>query len=197
MSSDERTEDAGGPARGRARIGRRAVIAASTLGAAGAVALNQSVGAQGTPTASAGHPVVGSWIVDVTFQRDAPIDVTSLITYGADGTVLVANAGLIPGIPAGTGITFTESHGAWAATGDRSADATFVFLTIDQVGAVDSINTVHTSVEVDDAGNAYVGGATVEARSAVSGTASSATATFTATKIVVGPGASSGGAPTT
>lgn len=78
-------------------------------------------GAQEEPS-TAGHPLVGSWLVGVKLEGQAPgaplpSELTSLITYFADGKVLVANAGQLPPLPPGSGLFFTEGHGQWVATG--------------------------------------------------------------------------------
>jgi len=61
---------------------------------------------------TAGHPLVGSWLV--TFPGDPTIP-PSLYTFGADGTVVGTSAD-------------GARHGSWAATGPRTADLTVVGL---------------------------------------------------------------------
>ncbi len=61
--------------------------------------------------ATAEHPAVGAWIVDPTPEDTT--DPLELLTVAPGGIITNAN-------PDGTG------YGSWAATGERSADATFL-----------------------------------------------------------------------
>lgn len=105
------------------------------------------------------HPLVGSWEVVISYEGQGAITVANLVTFGADGTLLAASAGQLPDIPGvfGTGLVLTEGHGAWAATGERSADGTYRSLTLDQTGSISSTNVARMSVAVDPSGNSYSG----------------------------------------
>lgn len=147
--------------------------------------------AQEQPSTS-GHPLVGSWLVNVSVEDQAPgaglpSDVSSLVTYFADGNVLVANAGQLPPLPPGSGLFFTEGHGQWVATGERSADASFVSLVLDQTGGLSSTNTAGTTVEVDPAGNAYAGSISIESTSSTGRPMGAQQANVEATRIQVSP----------
>lgn len=147
--------------------------------------------AQGQPSTSS-HPLVGSWLVSVSLEGQAPgtglpSDVTSLVTYFADGNVLVANAGQLPPLPPGSGLFFTEGHGQWVATGERSAEARFVSLVLDQTGGLSSTNTASTTVEVEPAGNAYTGSIAIESTSSTGGSMGVQRANVEATRIQVSP----------
>lgn len=61
---------------------------------------------------SAGHPLVGSWMVSFPNNPATP---PSLYTFGADGTVVGESAD-------------GARHGSWAATGERTADLTVLGL---------------------------------------------------------------------
>lgn len=165
---------------------RRRALVVGGAGGFGLLAGARAVTAQDQDGGPA-HPIVGSWLVTVNFAEPAGIALTNLVTYGADGNVLVANGGEVPGIPPGAGLIFTEGHGAWAATGERTADATFVFLTINATGDVDSTNTVRSSVEIDATGDAYTGSSTLTIVGTDGGTPIDYAATFEATRIVVEP----------
>src|SRR5690242_1965017 len=124
---------AAGPAQGAdevSRPGRRLLLRRATgLGLAhplGGLLGARDASASKQKTVS--HPLVGSWRVTVSYADQPAATLTNLITYTADGGVLAASTSQLPAVPgaAGTGLTVTEGHGAWAATGARSADATFV-----------------------------------------------------------------------
>lgn len=140
----------------------------------------------------AAHPLVGSWLVSVTLRDQdpgaaLPPELTSLITYFADGNVLVANAGQLPPLPPGSGLFFTEGHGNWVATGETSAEALYVSLVLDQTGGLSSTNTGSVTVEVDAAGNTYTGSFTIDATSTTGNTTGVQQATVEATRIQVEP----------
>lgn len=142
--------------------------------------------------ATAGHPLVGSWLVSVSVEGRAPgaglpSDVTSLVTYFGDGNVLVANAGQLPPLPPGSGLFFTEGHGQWVATGNSSAESSFVSLVLDQTGGLSSTNTAGTTVEVDASGNAYAGQFTIESTSSTGSAMGAQQASVEATRIQVAP----------
>lgn len=118
---------------------------------------------QGTPAAE-GDPLIGSWLVLVTFEGQGSIEFTNLITFTDEGTVLAASGGQLPGLPSvfSTGLVLTEGHGAWTPTGERGAAATFRFLTLDQAGGIASTNTSRLAVDVDPSGNALTGTFTLD-----------------------------------
>ena len=139
----------------------RLLVALSLLGAvvaalAGAGRSSGTRAQDGTP-AAAGHPLVGSWEVVIDFEGAGAPELISLVTYTTDGVVLVANAGQLPGLPPASGLFFTEGHGAWTATGERTADASFRFLVLDQTGGLAGTSVTRTRIEVNPAGDAYGG----------------------------------------
>jgi hypothetical protein len=105
-----------------------------------------------TPTATADHPVVGAWWT----ANDAPGPgvATAYAVFHADGTYLEVD----PNIGVGVGV--------WRATGERSAELTYVFQDIDPEPATTAPGTVtvRQSVEVDAAGNEFTAPLTVEVR---------------------------------
>ncbi len=140
---------------------RRIVVTLSLLAVVAALVAGRQPGTgahQGTPAAGE-HPLVGSWEVLVAFEGEGPIEVTNLITFTDEGSILAASGGQLPSLPGvfATGMVLTEGHGAWAATGERTAEGTFRFLTLDQVGGIASTNTARMAVEVDPTGNALTG----------------------------------------
>lgn len=143
--------------------------------------------APATPVA-AGHLVTGSWDVGFALTSRPAVDVSSLFTFGADGTLLVANAGQLPGsLPPGSGLFFTEGHGAWIATGDRQAGATFRFLVIDQTAGIVSTGIVRLELEVDQSGNALDGAFALDLLSSEGNPTGTEWGTLRATRIQVEP----------
>ena len=134
------------------------LVAALIVGLVAASGRSGTRAHDGTP-AVAGHALVGSWQVTYTFagQTQPPVQLISLATYAADGTVVVANAGQLPVVPLGAGLFFTCGHGAWSPSGANGAEATYRFLMLDQSGGLASVNTVRSTVEVDATGDAYAG----------------------------------------
>lgn len=166
------------------------VIALVVVGSL-AVGRLSTTGAQ-AQASMAGHPLVGSWLVSVSLEGQAPgeglpSDVPSLVTYFADGNVLVANSGQLPPLPPGSGLFFTEGHGQWVATGQSSAEASVVSLVLDQTGGLSSTNTAGTAVEVDASGNTYTGSITIESTSSTGGSMGGQQASVEATRIQVAP----------
>ena len=102
------------------------------------VAAAPGVSAQDT----AEHPAVGAWIIDPT-PEDAT-DPPELLTVAPGG--IITNAA-----PDGTG------YGSWAATGDRTADATFLFPFDDPEAGFVGYATVRTSIEVAEDGQSFAG----------------------------------------
>src|SRR5919112_3770608 len=83
--------------------------AAVTLGLGLSSRIDRVAAQDATPTAMAGHPLVGTWIVDRN-----PADPTEMPTTN----VLTADGGLIdPSVGAA---------GVWTATGERTADFTLI-----------------------------------------------------------------------
>ena len=128
-----------------------------------------------TPTAPAGHPVVGGW----AFDTDAA-DPSNALSYGAfhaDGTYVE----LHPLVGVGIGV--------WRATGERTADLTIVFQDVDPTpaGVAPGTLIIRVAVEVDPTGNALTAPFTSEGR-APDGTVLFANAfTATATRMAVEP----------
>jgi hypothetical protein len=105
------------------------------------VASAPGVSAQDT----ADHPAVGAWIIELSPGEEPP----ELVTIGPGG--IIVNAG-----PEGAG------YGAWAATGDRTADATFLFPLVDPEAGFLGYATVRTSIEVAEDGQSFAGTYTFE-----------------------------------
>ncbi len=124
-----------------------AVVSMVVLGARPA-----AVAQDATPTGTVDHPIVGAWWT----ANDAPGPgvATAYAVFHADGTYLEVD----PDIGVGVGV--------WRATGERSAELTYVFQDIDPEPATTAPGTVtvRQSVDVDAAGNAFTAPLTVEVR---------------------------------
>jgi hypothetical protein len=129
------------------------VLSVVTLALLGVLATRDSIGRaqSAAPGASATeHPVVGAWWT----ANDAPgpgVN-TAYGVFHADGTYLEVD----PNIGVGVGV--------WQATGERSADLTYVFQDIDPEPGTTAPGTVtvRQSVTVDDTENAFTAPLTVE-----------------------------------
>jgi hypothetical protein len=111
-----------------------------------------AVAQDATPTAAADHPVVGAWWT----ANDAPgpgVE-TAYAVFHADGTYLEVD----PNIGVGVGV--------WRATGERSAELTYVFQDInpEPTTIAPGTVTVRQSVDVDETGDAFTAPLTVEVR---------------------------------
>jgi hypothetical protein len=167
------------------------VFVAASLGLAAANGVAVGRAQEATPM-TANHPLVGSWRLTGEFTDQGgsqPIgEVDSLVTFTADGNVLVANPIQLPAVPASAGLFFTEGQGAWASTGERGGDVTFVYLTLDQTGNLATTNTVRLRLEVDAAGDAVTGSFVLDTVSLSGGQFSpQAAGTLEATRIDVIP----------
>ena len=107
----------------------------------------------------AGHPLVGSWKVTVSFDGQPPLVLPNLATYTSDGTAVIAAPPQLPETPGSTTPRdfFSPGHGTWVATGERTADLQFIFLVTDRGGNLASTNTVRATLELDATGDAYTG----------------------------------------
>ena len=124
------------PTRSPSAITRRTALAglgAGGLGLALAATARQVSAQDATPAAMAGHPMIGTWVVDrdITTTTDAP----SVAVYTADGGLLDPSQGVA---------------GAWQATGPRSAAWTLVVLLEQGAGGY---LAVRSTGEVDAGGD--------------------------------------------
>ncbi len=116
-------------------VSRRAALAGLGVGglAFALAPIRPAAAQEATPVTMAGHPMVGTWVVDrdTTITTDAP----SVVVYTADGGLLDPSQGVA---------------GVWQATGPRSAAWTLVpFL---QAGAGGYL-AIRSTGEVDAGGN--------------------------------------------
>jgi len=99
--------------------------------------------------------IVGSWIETVTFSgAGAPPPFKSLVTFGGDGAVLVADQG---NVNTAAGTVFSAGHGRWVALANRSFTWTIMELMSDLNGNLLGTLKVRGTYTVDESGNAYSG----------------------------------------
>ncbi len=116
------------------------VLAALLLAA---VAAAPGVSAQDT----AEHPAIGTWVIDSS--PDDPSNPLELATIAPGGIIINA---FLDG----------TAYGSWAATGDQTADATFVTPANDPEAGFLGFFTVRTSIEVAEDGQSFTGTYTIE-----------------------------------
>jgi hypothetical protein len=101
-------------------------------------------GVAGQDTAE--HPAIGTWIIDTSPEDGSPPELAIVAPGG-----IIINA-----FPEGT------AYGSWAATGDQTADATFVAPADDPEAGFLGFFTVRTSFEVAADGQSVAGTYTIE-----------------------------------
>jgi hypothetical protein len=101
---------------------------------------------EATPAATAGHPLVGAWLLT---NPAVPEEAPTLVVFHADGTYLQAEAQGLVGI------------GSWEGTGERSAALTFVEQFVDDRGAINTI-TIRAVGEVAAGGDTFTATYTME-----------------------------------
>lgn len=121
---------------------RLSVLVVLVTGAlVGALALGGSAGTtaqDATPAATAGHPLVGTWLLDSEVDNEA--DAPSVTAFAADGTAVDAGSD-------------GASVGTWEATGPRTATLTLVGV-FEEEGFGGSF-FVRAEIEVDAAGETF------------------------------------------
>ena len=99
-------------------------------------------------TATQGHPLVGTWLVDT--DPDASDNALDTVIFTTDGTFTnVETGGFV-------------SLGAWEATGERTANLTFGSYELDEEGNNVGSFTLRVSIETGADGNSFSGEYTIE-----------------------------------
>ena len=88
------------------------IVAVMLLGILGLQKQPVAFGQEATPTTMTGHPLVGTWLLDV--DADDPANAPEVTVFTADGAYISVDA---EGFP---------NHGVWEATGERTAGLTIV-----------------------------------------------------------------------
>jgi hypothetical protein len=125
-------------------VSRRTALAGLGAGAAGlalATTVRQAAAQDATPAPTAGHPIVGTWVIDrdVTSTTEVPV----VVVFTADGGF----------IDPGQGVA-----GVWEPTGPRSAAKTIIPF-VD--GGAGGYAVVRATWEVDETGDTMSGPASV------------------------------------
>jgi hypothetical protein len=125
-------------------VSRRTALAglgAGGLGLALATSVRQVSAQDATPADMAGHPIIGTWIVDR--NPDDPADPPTAVVFTSDGGWIDPVLGVA---------------GVWQATGPQSAAWTAIGLLDDGAGGYFALRT---SGEIDEAGMNFAGTGTV------------------------------------
>jgi hypothetical protein len=151
------------------------VVAAAVVGLIALGARPAAVAEEATPAAMVDHPVIGTWWT----ANDAPgpgVE-TAYVVFHADGTYLEVD----PNIGVGVGV--------WRASGERSAELTYVFQDIDPEPATTAPGTVTVRqlVELDATEDAFTAPLTVEVRTPDGTVVFSAAYTARGTRLQVKP----------
>ncbi len=97
--------------------------------------------------------IVGSWLETVTFSGGgAPPPLKSLVTFIADGILVVADQGNVT-----TETVFSAGHGAWVHLGGRTFAWTVLELISDLNGNLLGTLKVRGEYTVNESGNSYSG----------------------------------------
>jgi len=149
---------------------------------------DQTGGSVGTPGAMAVHPLVGTWIIDVSTD---PGNAPGIVVFMGDGTLVELHPN-VAGQPDGAGV--------WRSAGEREAAATIVFHNTDESERFGGTTTVLMMIEVDDTGQRftapYVLQVTASDGSVVPATEDTATATRIQLEPMVRPGTTTVSTPT-
>ena len=130
-------------------VSRRAALAGFGAGGAGvalAVTARHSSAQNATPAATAGHPLVGAWLLDTDTAE--PSNPPTLATFSSDGVYTQIEPDTFPGV------------GAWRATGAQSAEMNFhQLIPVEQGGG---ISTIRAAIEVGADGQSVTAMYTLE-----------------------------------
>ena len=128
------------------RAGTLVSVLALALIGVGVLAWSPGLAQDGTPVPTAGHPIVGAWVLD---PDDDPSSPPATAIFHDDGSYIEVDA------DGSTGI------GSWEATGPTTADVTFMYHFLDDGGVSSSI-TVWATVTVDATTDALTAEYTIE-----------------------------------
>jgi hypothetical protein len=131
------------------RLALLATVGVASLLAVLSIGSSPHVTAKGaTPSAMAGHPLIGAWLADVDVND--PNNPPSLIIFHDDGTYIQSD-------PDGS-----NGVGTWEATGPRTAALTALFQNQTESGALAGTVKVRAAITVDASGNAWTADYTLE-----------------------------------
>jgi len=134
---------------------------------------------------------VGAWIVEPTIAGQAA---PAFTTFMADGTIFTSNRPVQPAVPGLTDGPIAQSlgHGAWVATGERTAAITFMFIQTDLAGTYVGTRTITGSLEMDASGTSWSGTFGFTTADAAGVEILTGEGTVRATRIVTAPVATAG-----
>ncbi len=155
--------------RRRFTVTRRAALTGLGVGGVGlamATAVKPALAQEATPMPTAGHPIVGTWIIDrdTTTTDEVPV----VVSFTSDGAFIDAHQGV---------------NGIWEATGPRSAAMTIIPFAVDNTG----YQVVRATWEIDESGDSMSGPANVTVVSADGTVMAAIDISSTATRLKVDP----------
>ena len=112
----------------------------SVIGVAGVIMGRSAIGIGAQADTTAGHPLVGTWIV--LDERD---------TTAAPSMTILTSIGIVFDASAAGRV----GAGSWEATGPRSGAATFVYVFEGQTGDLSATAVIRAAIEVNDAGDTF------------------------------------------
>jgi hypothetical protein len=116
------------------------LIAVVVPGTVGFDARSSATAQVATPTAMGEHPLIGAWLLDT--NADDPANGPEVTIFTADGAYISVDA---EGFP---------NHGAWEATGERTAGLTIISPGMEE-NAFAGMFVVRASIEVDETGDSF------------------------------------------
>ena len=122
-----------------------------TLAVVGLILLGSrpsAVAQESTPAATAGHPIVGAWLLDV--DANDPTNPPALAIFHDDGTYLQAESDGSNGV------------GVWEAIGANSVALTQLLHQQDETGDFAGTLMVRAAIDLDESGDAWTAKYTLE-----------------------------------
>lgn len=134
-------------------LSRRTFAAGTAAGTLVAGLTAHRAAAQDT-AATTPHPVVGTWLAQVTLNEGAARP--ALLIYHADGTLVAPQPPSMPGFPGMAPLIFVSpAAGVWQAEEGNVASVTFALLATDETGAFLGLFSFNSRLEVASGGMTY------------------------------------------
>jgi hypothetical protein len=140
--------------RASSRLSRRVALGGMGAGALGLSPLPGAGARAATPGSIASHQIVGAWRI----VPDPPGPPLVFILYHADGTLIFSTPISSPAEPgASFTVTYdTPAYGVWEAIDTRSVALSASLIETDEAGNALGTLNFHGTLQLDEAGDAYV-----------------------------------------
>jgi hypothetical protein len=163
---------------------------------AGALGLGSLPGAaarEATPGGETPHQIVGAWRI----VPDPPGPPLVFILYHADGTLIFSSPSSAPAEPgASFTVTYdTPAYGVWEAIDERSVALSASLIETDEAGNALGTLNFHGTLQLDEAGEAYVYQGVVEVIDSNGGLTATQPVSTRATRMRVDRGKAAAGTP--